>query len=92
MLAAKAMGYDSCPMIGFGRPNDRGGFCPRKTLEKLRRKDPGISALPVRIVRLFPPACAHENSGVFVTRSGGGRTREPGHAERRGFPTDRRRD
>lgn len=34
MLAAKAMGYDSRPMIGFGRPNDRGGFCPRKTLEK----------------------------------------------------------
>lgn len=33
MLAAKAMGYDSRPMIGFGRPNDRGGFCPRKTLE-----------------------------------------------------------
>ena len=34
MLDAKAMGYDSRPMIGFGRPNDRGGFCPRKTLEK----------------------------------------------------------
>ncbi len=30
MLAAKAMGYDSRPMIGFGRPNDRGGFCPPK--------------------------------------------------------------
>jgi len=57
-----------------------------------RQREPGISELPVRIVRLFPPACAHENSGVFVTRSGGGRTREPGHAERRGFPTDRRRD
>jgi hypothetical protein len=38
------------------------------------------------------PACARENSGVFVTRSGGGRTREPGHAERSGFLTDRRRD
>lgn len=34
MLAAKAMGYDSRPMIGFGRPNDRGGVCSRKTLEK----------------------------------------------------------
>jgi nitroreductase len=34
MLAAKAMGYDSRPMIGFGRPNDPAGFCPRKTLEK----------------------------------------------------------
>jgi hypothetical protein len=57
-----------------------------------RQREPGISELPVRIVWLFPPACAHENSGVFVTRSGGGRTREPGPAERRGFPTDRRRD
>jgi hypothetical protein len=57
-----------------------------------RHREPGISELPVRIVRLFPPACAHENSGVFVTRSGGGRTREPGHAERSGFLTDRRRD
>jgi hypothetical protein len=30
MLAAKAMGYDSRAMIGFGRPNDRGGCFPRK--------------------------------------------------------------
>ena len=57
-----------------------------------RHREPGISELPVRIVQLFPPACAHETSGVLVTRSGGGRTHEPGHAERRGFPADRRRD
>ena len=48
-----------------------------------RNADTRVAKLPVRIVRLFPPACAHENSGVFVTRSAGGRTREPGHAERR---------
>jgi nitroreductase len=65
MLAAKAMGYYSRPMIGFGRPNDRGGFCPRKTLKKLRRKDPGISALPVRESRLFSVAYGFTNLRCF---------------------------